>query len=170
MKEVSVESINLLLAFRDELKNVQNKFRYGVEKMQSKAIIAINGSQQLYEGYRQKTIEALANVEHWQLEIERIEDEIESEKSCTDEDEFIDAPDELYDELDNAEDELAAAKEELEEARDKEEKARQLYSDVRMWGERLRYLDVSTIDSEFMSCENFVEQYGSYLIDAMKSV
>ena len=170
MDAVSVENINLLLAFSGRLKSIQGKFRNGIEKMKSNAAIAISNASIKYDEIRHETEEAHEEVEYWQSEIERLDDEIESEKSYTEEDGFTDAPIELYEDLDDAKNKLADAKDNWEKAKDKEAKAKQLYGDIRMWGDRLRSLDTCIIDSEFERCGNFVNKYGSYLLDAVSNV
>lgn len=173
MNAVSVESVNLLLAFSKSLQKLQDRFHYGVECLQSDTGIIINNAWLKYNELCRKCDDAQKEVDNCQEEVDRLDDEIDYLRSCRDDydpDDYHYEMDSLSDELDDAESALSDARDELDRARDKKDESQSIYYDIRYWCEQLCCANESIIDNDFDNCRKFIEKYGSYLVDALKNV
>ena len=173
MNELSVESVNKLLAFSDRLRDIQNKFVYGAEKVRSDIHIIVSSTSLKLDEVTQLCVDAKYEVDRCREELERIKDEMEYLRSVREDYDLNDyrcEMDALRDDYDNAKSDLADARDEYERCKDKKREVQNLYNDIRFWCSKLESLPTSIVESEFQNCKSFIEKYGNYLVDFLKNV
>lgn len=173
MNEVSVESVDRLLAFSDKLRDIQNKFVYGAGKVRSDINIIVSNASLKLDEVTQLCVDAKHEVDRCREELGRIKDEMEYLRSVRedyDSDDYRYEMNALRDDYDNAKSDLSYAREEYENCKDKKSEALRLYNDIRFWCSKIESLSTGMVECEFQNCRSFVEKYGNYLVDVLKNV
>lgn len=173
MNEVSVENVNRLLAFSDKLRDIQNKFVYGADKVRSDINIIISIASLKLDEVTQLCVDAKDEVDRCREELGRIKDEMGYLKSAREDyapDDYLYEMEALRNDYDNAKSDLSYAREEYEDCKDKKYEVLNLYNDIRFWCSKIESLSTGMVECEFQNCRSFVEKYGNYLMDVLKNV